>query len=245
MEAPYLVILFLCTIATSALSAVTGMAGGIVLLSLMGLFLAPHLVIPLHGMVQLASNSSRAFGLFRFGAWSLLWPYILGLPVGVVASMALVQRLPQKEYILFFIAGLIFFQLFKPKKLKGLEIPAYGFFFVGFGSGLLSLLVGATGPFLAPFFLRSDLSKKQIIASKSLAQTLTHLLKIPAFLSLGFPYQEHLILLSALILAAFLGTFVGLRWLTRINEELFLKIFRGVLFLIACRLLYQASLVLR
>ena len=46
--------------ATSILSAVVGMAGGITLLSVMLLFYDPLVAIPLHGVVQLISNSSRA-----------------------------------------------------------------------------------------------------------------------------------------------------------------------------------------
>ena len=51
----------LAAFATSILSAVVGMAGGITLLAVMLLFLEPLAAIPLHGVIQLVSNSSRAW----------------------------------------------------------------------------------------------------------------------------------------------------------------------------------------
>ena len=60
MEGTDLAILSAVALATSVLSAVVGMAGGITLLSVMLLFLEPLAAIPLHGVIQLVSNSSRA-----------------------------------------------------------------------------------------------------------------------------------------------------------------------------------------
>ena len=59
MDPLQLSILCLAALATSMLSAVVGMAGGITLLSVMLLFMEPLVAIPLHGVVQLVSNGSR------------------------------------------------------------------------------------------------------------------------------------------------------------------------------------------
>lgn len=236
-----LAILTFVSVSTSMVSAVTGMAGGIILLSMMTLVLPHHVLIPIHGVVQLVSNSSRTFTLFRSISWRLIVPFCLGLPIGVLFSYLLIKEIHNTQIFYLLISGLIFFVLFKPRKLKSIVLPTWCFFFVGAVSGVLSLLVGATGPFLAPFFLRDDLDKEELISTKSCAQTLTHLLKIPAFLSLGFPYDEHLILIGSMTVAAVLGTFLGIKVLHRINEELFLRIFKAVLFLIACRLIYLAN----
>jgi uncharacterized protein len=233
-------LLFIVSIATSMISAVTGMAGGIVLISFMSLILPHHILIPLHGMVQLISNSSRAITLFKEIRWSLMIPFCLGLPFGVLISLYLIQQIDNKEIFLLLIALLIFYSLFGTKFKLSISLHPMAYVFVGIGSGFLSLLVGATGPFLASFFLRSDLNKRQLIATKSFAQFTTHLLKIPAFLSLGFDYQEYSLLIVILSIAAILGTILGIKVLNKIPEQLFLRIFRTILFLIACRLLYMA-----
>jgi uncharacterized protein len=233
-------ILFVVSIATSMISAVTGMAGGIVLLSFMTLILPHHVLIPLHGMVQLISNSSRAITLFKEIRWSLLLPFCIGLPFGVFLSLYIIRQIDNKEIFLLLIALLIFYSLFKPKAKTNYLLPAKLYFVVGLISGFLSLLVGATGPFLAPFFLRDDLNKRELIASKSFAQFSTHLLKIPAFLSLGFDYQAYSLLIIILSIAAITGTVIGVKVLNSIPEALFLKIFRAILFVIACRLVIVA-----
>jgi len=62
-------------LATSVLSAVVGMAGGIVLLSVMLLFLDPLVAIPLHGAIQLVSNSSRSLIQREHVRWSFIGSY--------------------------------------------------------------------------------------------------------------------------------------------------------------------------
>ena len=61
MEPTTLLVLVAAAFATSILSAIIGMAGGIVLLSVMLLFMEPLEAIPLHGAVQLVSNGSRTW----------------------------------------------------------------------------------------------------------------------------------------------------------------------------------------
>ena len=73
-------------LATSILSGVIGMAGGIILLSVMLLFLEPLTVIPLHGVVQLVSNSSRTWIQREHVERSIVWRYALPLlPLGFAA----------------------------------------------------------------------------------------------------------------------------------------------------------------
>ena len=73
----------------SILSAIVGMAGGILLLSVMLLYFEPLIAIPLHGVIQLVSNGSRSFIQRRFVAWELVWSYgVLLLPMGVLGLLA-------------------------------------------------------------------------------------------------------------------------------------------------------------
>ena len=101
----------------------------------------------------------------------------------------------------------------------------------------IAIFIGATGPFLAPFFLRDDFEKENVIATKAACQTWLHLLKIPAFLSLGFDYRPHALLLVLLVGGVIVGTFVGRHLLGRISAERFLVAFQVVLALIALHLI--------
>ena len=120
-----------------------------------------------------------------------------------------------------------------------MNIKEQYFFFVGLAVGFLGLFVGATGPFIAPFFVESELSKEEIVANKACVQTLGHLIKIPAFLALGFDYFSYIGLISALIICSFLGTKMGVTLLGKINDQLFRKVFKGALIFAAFRLLFK------
>ena len=83
MDPIELAVLGVAALLTSILSAIVGMAGGITLLSVMLLFLEPLAAIPLHGVVQLVSNSSRALIQRKHVERGILARYaILLLPMG-------------------------------------------------------------------------------------------------------------------------------------------------------------------
>lgn len=232
-------ILSLFAILTSIISAVIGMAGGIVLLSFMTFFLTLEIIIPVHGIVQLASNGSRALYLLQNVHRGIIAWFALGAPIGAFVSAYFIQKLDDERLPLILIAALIFYVLFKPKKLPPLKIPIPAFALVGLATGFLGLLIGAVGPLLAPFFLRDDLKKEEIIGSKAACQVLVHTMKVPAFLYLGFAYQDHIFLIAAMVIGALIGTKLGVIALGKLDENIFRWIYRTALLAAAIRLIYK------
>jgi hypothetical protein len=47
--------------------------------------------------------------------------------------------------------------------------------------GAFLVFFGAVGPLIARFFLRSDISKEELVATKAACQWAGHLVKIPLF----------------------------------------------------------------
>jgi len=233
------IILGIGSIFTSMISAVVGMAGGIVLLALMSAFLPFNVVIPIHGIIQLVSNSYRSYLLRKNINWDIAIPLFLGLPFGILISIYILKRIDDYTIPLLLIIIMIFYSVFKPKKLPPLMIPRKGFFFVGLIMGILSLLIGATGPFIAPFFLRPDLKKEEIVSTKAICQVGGHLLKIPSFLYLGFDYLNHSLLIGILILGTFLGTRLGIILLGKLNEKVFRLIYKSALLIAGIRLIFK------
>lgn len=234
-------IIFLTIVAasTSVISAITGMGGGIVLLSVMTFFIPVSVLIPIHGIVQLVSNSTRTFLLREYILKKLFIPFAIGIPFGVLISIYILKKIDSNQIPLLMISVLLLYSVFKPKKLPELKIPNWGFLIVGLIAGVLSLLIGAVGPFLAPFFLRSDLKRQNIVATKSSMQILTHVLKVPAFLFLNFNYLDYSTLIVLMSIAAIIGTKYGVKLLDNINESMFQKMFKLFLFLAAVRILYK------
>jgi uncharacterized membrane protein YfcA len=239
MSVLVLVFLVFIAIATSVLSGTIGMGGGIVLLSIMTLFMPLVHIIPVHGVVQLVSNTSRFYLLREHIKRPAVFYFALGLPFGGLPAFFVLKEIENKTPFFALIILLILYALFKPKKLPALKIPMWGFLGVGIAVGFLSPLVGATGPFIAPFFLRDDFTKENIVATKASVQALGHLLKFPIFFGLGFDYLAFLPLILGMTVAAIVGTKLGIGVLKKINPRIFTLLFKSALAIAAVRLLWK------
>jgi uncharacterized membrane protein YfcA len=235
--------LSLVAFATSILSAIVGMAGGITLLSVMLLFYDPLVAIPLHGVVQLVSNSSRAVIQRRHLHWNLIWRYgLLLIPMGFV-GIELAQAMPPTATRRM-IGAFVLLATFAPQLLllgahPESSPPNRRFFMLGGVVGLLNVTIGATGPLIAPFFLNLGLSRYAVIGTKAGCQVLGHLGKILVFGVVGFAYSSYVPLLVALCLSVVLGTMTGSRLLNRVNERWFVRIYKTVLAIVALSLLFR------
>jgi len=229
---------------TSILSAVVGMAGGITLLAVMLLFLPPLVAIPLHGLIQLASNSSRAVIQREHLRWGIIGRFgVLLLPMGFV-GLALARRVPPNE-LKALIGLFVLVATWRPAWLlfgshPEATDPNRRFFLLGGVAGALNVTIGATGPLIAPFFLNLGLTRFSLIGTKAACQSLGHLAKTAIFGAVGFVFLDYLPLLASMIPLVIVGTWIGSRVLDRVNEQLFVRLYRTVLTLIALRLVIDA-----
>ena len=243
-----IIILIIAAFITSSISAVLGMGGGIILLAIMAIIIPNgYMVIALHGIIQLISNSTRTYVFKDYLKNNLIKEFLIGSLFGAAISALIILFLIKfynvesaseikvdflKPMIGFFIIWYLFLK--GPKKKK----EAKSFIKVGSISGLASIFIGATGPLIAPFFLDSNLNKENIIANKAACQMITHLTKIPLFLFFfNVNYFNEYKLLVPLIIAVFIGTNFGKKILSFIPEKIFIKIFKSALFLIALKLI--------
>lgn len=239
-------ILAVAALLTAILSAVVGMAGGIVLLAVMLLFLPPLVVIPLHGVVQLVSNSSRTFIQRAHLRWDIIWRYgILLLPMGAL-GLQVAQRLPA-DTAKAMIGVFVLIATWAPRALLlGTQPeqtnPQRRFFLLGGVAGVLNVSLGAIGPLLAPFYLNLGLTRFQLIGTKAASQMLGHLAKLIVYGVAGFVYVDWLSVLAILAACVVVGTWLGSQLLERVNEVWFVRTYKTVLSLIAIRLMLSAAL---
>ncbi len=247
-----LLILTLAAFITSSISAVLGMGGGIILLGIMAIIIPEgYMVIALHGIIQLISNTTRTYIFKQHLKWDIINKYIIGAIIGLFISAFIIISLTNFSGVTS--ANEIKFDILKP--LIGIFIIWYLFFkkkrkevknnksFVGVGliSGIATVFVGASGPLIAPFFLNRNLTKNNLIATKAACQTITHFGKIPLFIFLfNFKYADNLYVIIPLAIAVFIGTKIGKKILGFIPEEIFIKLFKTTLFLIAVKLITTA-----
>ena len=210
---------------TSALTAAFGIGGGIAMLALMGLFVPVASLIPVHGAVQLGSNTGRAWHQRAFVRMDIAAPFIAGSIVGAALGVFLVVQLPD-ALLKLFLGGFILLLIWA--KIPGIErLSKAGLALASVAVALLSMIVGATGPLVAVLFARFlDNDRKALIATSAVAMTTQHLLKIVVFGIAGFAFWQWVPLVAAMIASGFVGTIYGTGLLERMPEETFRKWFR-------------------
>ena len=242
------IILIIAALITSSISAVIGMGGGIILLGIMAILIPEgYMVIALHGIIQMVSNGTRTFVFRQHLKKNLISEYLFGALIGLGLSVIIVYALMQYyevdsanqmkfDYLKPIIGLYILWYLY----LKGAKKEQKNklFIIVGFISGLVSIFIGAVGPLIAPFFLRKDLTKENVIANKAACQIITHIGKIPIFMYFfNVNYIEQYTILLPLIISVYIGTNVGKKLLGSISEKTFKIFFKVCLTIIAIRLI--------
>lgn len=230
--------LIISAFGTAIISAIVGMAGGVTLLSILTFFMPLFTIVPIHGAVQLVSNTGRCFLLKDHIIWDIFKWYLLGLPLGTTITTYFIKNFQFEQFALLLVLLLIWYTIFRPKWMPEIRLPLWGYGILSLFVGILNPIVGATGPLQASFFIRDDWDKKEIVATKAVVQAYGHLLKLPVFFYLGFDYLKYTPLVIAMSIAVLIGTKVGVGLLHKTSDHVFRFIYRAILFLASLKILY-------
>ena len=239
-DAPPWVAALLCAVGllTSLITATLGVGGGLLLLAVMTQFLPVASAIPLHGVIQLGSNVSRAALMLAHVRLPILLAFSAGALVGALAGAPLLVRLSDAWLQLIlgtFIIVLTWMPLPRLRRASTLGMAAAGAL-----TTALTLFIGATGPLVAASLRTLRLDRMVHVGTFSACMVLQHGLKIAVFGFAGFAFGPYLPFLAAMLVAAFLGTWIGRQLLTRLHDALFHRILAILLTVLAARLLYTA-----
>lgn len=230
------ILLILIAGISSGITAVTGIGGGMMLIAIMPGFLPAAAIVPVHAMVQLFANSSRALFGWRFLRWEFVLAFIGGSLLGG-AIAASVTREINLEYTPLFIAAYILFIVWGPTP-KFRKPPPGEFVIIGAVQTGLSMLVGATGPMSQAALMARGLKRDALVVSGALMTTFTHLTKVLLFALLGFAFVEYWQLIAGMSVAVILGALIGTRIRYQVPEALFRRILKWALTLLAIRMIY-------
>lgn len=233
------VALVVAALATATLSGMAGMGGGAILIAVMFAFgMPPALALPLHAGVQLVSNASRSVAYGRYVRWPALGLFMLtAVPGPFLVAPLVVDANP--DWIRLIMAGFIAMAVW-PSWAQRLRIHGRaGLLVAGAIAGIVGPIVGATGILVAPFFLRDDWRKEQIIATMAVAQAAGHLLKIGAFSLNGFNAFARLDLLVPMAIAALVGTLIGRRLVGVFSEAGFRRLIRALMLVLSAKLAWD------
>jgi uncharacterized membrane protein YfcA len=226
----------LLALLTSTLTAITGIGGGMILIALMPGLLPAAAIVPVHAMVQLFSNSSRALFGWRFLRWDFVFAFVAGGIVGGLVAAGIRTEI-DLEYTPLLIAAYILYTVWGPP--LRLERPPRGeFVLIGMLQTGLSMLVGATGPMGQASLLRHGLKRDALVVTGALMTTFTHLIKVVLFALLGFAFIDYWQLILGMTVGVIAGAFIGTHIRYRIDEKLFRLILRWALTLLALRMIY-------
>ena len=231
---------FLITVSffTSTLTAVVGVGGGMLLISVMPGALPASAIVPVHGVVQLASNATRAGFARRMIVWRIAIPFALGSVVGAALGSPLVDDVPA-ELLPLALGIFILVLTWLPRPKLPRRFPGT-WPILGAVQSFLALFIGVTGPLSVPPLLRENLSRDRLVATDAVLNTALHGLKVLTFAALGFAYAEWLPLMAAMIVAVSLGSWVGTHLRSRVPEEPFRRVLRLLLTVLAVRMLILA-----
>src|SRR5262245_33159122 len=227
-------------LATSFLSGIFGMAGGMILMGIVLALLPVASAMVLHGVTQLAANGARAFLWRSHIAWRIVAYYTAGALL-VAVAMAAVQLVPSKP-IVFIILGLTpAIALILPDRVAPDVSRLGGGMACGAVCTALVLMAGVSGPIFDALFVRSNLDRKRQVATKAAVQALGHILKIAYFGPLVAAGSEPIapaVLVAAVVLAT-VGTQLSRRVLDAMSDAQFRVWSRRIIVALAAAYLIQ------
>lgn len=229
---------------TATLSGVFGMAGGLVLMGALAFVLPVQAAFVTHGILQLVANGWRSFLHRKYVRWDIVgWYALASLAAGLV--VAFLSFTPSKP-LLFLLLGLVPGLTWLPQKWINLDAsrPPQAFL-----SGLsvtgLNLTAGVAGPLLDIFFVRTELTRHAIVATKAATQVFAHLAKILVYGAplvagsrVGMPPAWVFVLAIPLSMA---GTAVGGLILNRMSDVDFKRWTRWIVTGVGATYLVQAA----
>ena len=210
-------------VATSFLSGIFGMAGGMMLMGGLLFMVGVADAMILHGITQFVATGWRGAMWHRHVDWRMVARFGLGL---VVATLLFVwARFTPDQRLVFIFLGLTpFFGALLPARLVPQMGRRLGAETSGFVCTALILLSGVSGPLLDLFFARSALDRRVIVATKAVCQAISHVAKLLYFglLVSGVPeVASNPAVIGVAVAAAIVGTMSSRRILERMSDRNF------------------------
>lgn len=215
-------ILAVSVVATSFVSGILGMAGGMIFMGILLAMMPLPAAMMMHGVAQLASNGGRALLWRKSVDWRVFRGYVYGSFVAL-AAFALLQLVVSKPIALIVMGFTPFVAMVLPERLH-LNVERRGHpFACGVICSTLSLTAGVSGPILDIFFVRSKMTRHGVVATKAITQSFSHLLKIAYFGAMVASAREVMEPWVAvmLVVLAFAGTSLSRRILERMTDVSF------------------------
>jgi len=239
LELEYIILIVLGFF-SEILGTMAGFGSSTIFLPLASYLVEFKTALVLVAIFHLFGNVSR-ITFFRHGL-NLNVLLIFGIPsfvlslIGATLVGNLSQTFLQLVLGMFLIVISVLF-LIKPE----LSFPANkkSLVFGGGISGFIVGLIGTGGALRASFLTGLKMEKEKYIATSAVVALGTDATRIPYYLSSGFLPEQYYYLIPFLFVSAFLGSYVGRRIVTRINQQKFKKMVLIAIILVSIKFIFD------
>jgi len=224
---------------TSFLSGVFGMAGGMILLGVLLNYFDVATGMILFSIIQLFANGWRVVQWRSYVLWPIFGWYLVGAAISFLA-MWMIAFVPDKATV-YLALGLMPFAI---EALPAAMLPNIEWrgvpFVTGVATTIVQILAGVGGLFLDIFFQKSMLDRKTTNATKAVAQSFSHVVRVFYFGSLAgvgdVPWM-----IGPAILLAIAGTSLAPFVLERMTDHGFRQWTRAIILTISAVYLVRAG----
>ena len=197
------------------------MAGGMILMGVLVAFMPVSAAMVLHGAAQLTSNGWRAVLWRRHVDFRIFGRFLVGL---LLASLlfTFIGFIPDRALVLITLGIVPFLVFLIPRRYVPQVTTRWGSELCGFLNTAMQFVAGVSGPLLDIFYVRTEMDRRAIVATKAACQACAHLAKLIYFghaLSGGESLPSLLIVIA--VATAVVGTSLSKFVLERLNDQQF------------------------
>jgi uncharacterized membrane protein YfcA len=240
LSASALAVIAVTILFSSFLSAVFGMAGGMILLGVLLTYFDVAAAMILFSIIQFFVNGARVVQWRDYVRWPIFYWYVLGAVVAF-AIMWTIAFVPDKATV-FLLLGLMPFTIealpahWRPNiEWRGVPVVT------GFLTTIVQILAGVGGLMLDIFFQKSMLDRKTTNATKAVAQTFSHIIRWAYFASLAGIGGLPLWLIPPAVLLGIGGAWAAPYVVERMTDHGFRQWTRAIIFVISVIYLARAA----
>jgi len=222
----------------STVGGVAGFGTGVVMVPIIAWLLGVKAAVPILTVAMLIGNAARAWFSRTEVRGRVVAAFLAGsLPMTVVGA-SLFSRAPGTAISRVLGAFLLLAVPFRRWLLaRRASVRLHHFPFVGAAFGLLSALVGATGPIISPFFLGYGLRRGAYVATDALCTVGTFALRLLVFQHHALIGAQTVGVGLSLGVIMILGALAGRRLLDRMSEPVFVGLIEVLLLLFGAQML--------
>ncbi len=241
-----LLIAFLCAlmVATSFLSGLFGMAGGMILIGVLLAVMPLPAAMVLHAVTQMASNGWRALLWRKHIRWTAVGAYVSGC--GLALLLWSIERyVPSKPVALILLGVTPFLIRLIPSRLQPNPESIVQGILYGSVCMALILLTGIAGPLIDTYFLGGKLDRREIVATKATCQIVGHAMKLVYFggiIDQAASLDPMLAVLA--VVASMAGTTLAKRFLEAMTDKQYRTWAGRLIMAIACYFVIHGTYLL-